>query len=95
MTLKAMDIFNRANFVNALLHFPQHETLLTLTFESTFSYFRDIKLKFQSGVPAIQAQKDSGNKVTHLKSLIKNIAALASEGITDSFTFQDCSICLN
>ena len=47
-----MAIFNRGNLVNALVHFPQHETLLTLTFESTFSYFHHIKKllgNFQSG----------------------------------------------
>ena len=59
-----MAIFNRGNFVNALVHFPQHETLLTLTFESTFGYFHHNKNywgTFNQALPAIHAQKDSGN----------------------------------
>lgn len=88
-------MFKRRRHIFRIMSFPQHETLLTLTFESTFSYCHHIKKllgNFQSGVPAIQAQKDSGNQDTHVKSLTKNKTARASEGITDSFSFQDCFI---
>lgn len=45
-------MFKRRRHFFRIMSFPQHQTLLTLTFESTFSYFHPIKKllgNFQSG----------------------------------------------